>query len=124
MADGINLYCHGAGDVCMAHDGFSDWTSEVPGGGIHSCKGKRKVTAFGYTAACDWLFIASETAECGGTGESYGIYTDYQVWLGMMTGGLWHYGPSNGAYYTCLNLPRTVRNRAYGARLEFVPPES
>ena len=40
---------------------------------------------------------------------------------GMMQGGQWHFGPTNGAYYAYLNLPRTGRNRAYGARLAYVP---
>ncbi len=40
---------------------------------------------------------------------------------GMMQGGQWHFGPTNGAYYAYLNLPRTGHNRACGARPAFVP---
>ena len=81
------------------------------------------ISAMGYSTACDWLFIASESL--GNSSLPVGDYTYITVSLNdyrmALLGGYWFHGGSAGGF--CWGLANGVgyRYRGIGGRLVYIP---
>lgn len=81
------------------------------------------ISAMGYSTACDWLFMASETL--GNSSLPVGDYTYVTANLNgyriARLGGDWNSGTGAGAFYWYLNYGVGSRYRDIGGRLVYVP---
>ena len=81
------------------------------------------ISAMGYSTACDWLFVASETN--GNSNLPVGDYTYVTQNLNgsriALLGGTWNYGTSAGPFFWGLNYGVGHRARHIGGRLVYVP---
>ena len=81
------------------------------------------ISAMGYSTACDWLFIASESL--GNSSLPVGDYTYITVSLNgyrtALLGGYWFHGGDAGGFYWGLNNGVGNRYRSIGGRLVYIP---
>ena len=114
------------GRLYVADHGFEDdkFADPYVDTGLCPPQGNGYISAFGYSEEFDWLFIPAELT--GNTALPVGDY----CWNGnpgkrvARLGGLWRNGASAGAF--CLTLPdaSSVRGRAIGGRLVYVPSKN
>ena len=81
------------------------------------------ISAMGYSTACDWLFIASESL--GNSSLPVGDYTYITVSLNdyrmALLGGSWHRGGSAGGFSWSPSNGVGSRHRSIGGRLVYIP---
>lgn len=128
--DGINHYANsttGECDTYIADHGFVDDSGASPyvNAGISAKYGNGYVSAFCYSEAFDWLFIAGELI--GNSSLPVGDYFWNQNgtgWRVAVLGGAWGSGSHAGAFYWGLSDAASVRYRAVGGRLVYVPSKA
>lgn len=126
---GINIWGDGnmgGGQPFICSDfAFSESknTENYVGAGFTIANTNGYISAMGYSADYDWLFIASQTL--GNSNLPVGDYTyvtpslnGYRV---TQFGGGWHDGGSAGGFYWTANSVTGSRHRSIGGRLVFVP---
>lgn len=126
---GMNIYGNGAMDggqpyICndfSFNESKHDGNYEAAGFTITNANGY--ISAMGYSTACDWLFVASETN--GNSNLPVGDYTyvtqnqnGSQI---SLLGGSWSNGTYAGPFYWNLNGGVGTRTRTSGGRLVYVP---
>lgn len=81
------------------------------------------ISAMGYSTACDWLFVASETN--GNSNLPVGDYTYVTQNLNgsriALLGGVWYLGTGAGPFSWTLDGGVGYRDRYFGGRLVYVP---
>ena len=81
------------------------------------------ISAMGYSTACDWLFMASETL--GNSSLPVGDYTyiaqNLNGYCIALLGGSWTYGATAGGFYWSLYYGVGARGRTVGGRLVHIP---
>lgn len=128
--DGINHYANsttGECDTYIADHGFVDDSGASPyvNAGISAKYGNGYVSAFCYSEAFDWLFIAGELI--GNSSLPVGDYFWNQNgtgWRVAQLGCRWHIGSDAGAFCWALNSAASYRSRAIGGRLVYVPSKA
>lgn len=128
--DGINHYANsttGECDTYIADHGFVDDSGASPyvNAGISAKYGNGYVSAFCYSEAFDWLFIAGELI--GNSSLPVGDYFWNQNgtgWRVARLGGRWHSGSSAGAFFWNLYGAASGRYRDVGGRLVYVPSKA
>lgn len=111
--------------VYIADHGFADDTDASPyvDAGITVSDGNGYVSAFCYSEAFDWLFIAGEVA--GNSSLPVGDYFYRNSgWRVAGLGGGWTIGSNAGAFYWSVNDASGYRNRYVGGRLVYVPSKA
>lgn len=82
------------------------------------------ISAFGYSAECDWLFAASETQNSSTAviGDYYWCKsTSFNEWRQALIGGSWFNGTNAGGFCLSLEIISGYRHRYFGSRLIYVP---
>lgn len=128
--DGINHYANsttGECDTYIADHGFVDDSGASPyvNAGISAKYGNGYVSAFCYSEAFDWLFIAGELI--GNSSLPVGDYFWNQNgtgWRVAILGGKWDSGSAAGAFYWSLTDAASTRARSIGGRLVYVPSKA
>lgn len=128
--DGINHYANsttGECDTYIADHGFVDDSGASPyvNAGISAKYGNGYVSAFCYSEAFDWLFIAGELI--GNSSLPVGDYFWNQNgtgWRVAQLGGQWTHDSYAGAFYWYLNGAASGRYRSVGGRLVYVPSKA
>ena len=128
--DGINHYANsttGECDTYIADHGFVDDSGASPyvNAGISAKYGNGYVSAFCYSEAFDWLFIAGELI--GNSSLPVGDYFWNQNgtgWRVALLGGEWDSGSLAGAFCWNLNCAASYRHRIVGGRLVYVPSKA
>lgn len=128
--DGINHYANsttGECDTYIADHGFVDDSGASPyvNAGISAKYGNGYVSAFCYSEAFDWLFIAGELI--GNSSLPVGDYFWNQNgtgWRVAKLGGKWADGSNAGAFYWYLSHAASDRYRDIGGRLVYVPSKA
>ena len=117
MQGGIPYICN---DYNYAESTVTGYTSA----GFTVANANNFISAFGYNADYDWLFIASET---GGTADSNYPVGDYEDVSANLNGyrislfaGGWYRGSQAGIFCEALYGPVTSRARDIGSRLIYV----
>lgn len=111
------------GNLYVADHGFADNTDASPyeDTGIHPAYGEGYISAFGYNENYDWLFIPTEYKGNSSTPVGDYCWNKNPGWRVAPLGGKWHYGSHAGAFCWILNVDASVRSRAIGGRLVYVP---
>lgn len=128
--DGINHYANsttGECDTYIADHGFVDDSGASPyvNAGISAKYGNGYVSAFCYSEAFDWLFIAGELI--GNSSLPVGDYFWNQNgtgWRVATLGGRWNGGSHAGAFCWYLYGAASNRDRSIGGRLVYVPSKA
>ena len=128
--DGINHYANsttGECDTYIADHGFVDDSGASPyvNAGISAKYGNGYVSAFCYSEAFDWLFIAGELI--GNSSLPVGDYFWNQNgtgWRVAILGGNWYYGSNAGAFCWSVAYASGNRDRDIGGRLVYVPSKA
>lgn len=128
--DGINHYANsttGECDTYIADHGFVDDSGASPyvNAGISAKYGNGYVSAFCYSEAFDWLFIAGELI--GNSSLPVGDYFWNQNgtgWRVARLGGAWYSGSNAGAFCWDLDGAASDRDRNVGGRLVYVPSKA
>lgn len=128
--DGINHYANsttGECDTYIADHGFVDDSGASPyvNAGISAKYGNGYVSAFCYSEAFDWLFIAGELI--GNSSLPVGDYFWNQNgtgWRVARLGGEWSNGSYAGAFCWHLTDAASTRGRDVGGRLVYVPSKA
>ena len=128
--DGINHYANsttGECDTYIADHGFVDDSGASPyvNAGISAKYGNGYVSAFCYSEAFDWLFIAGELI--GNSSLPVGDYFWNQNgtgWRVTTLGGTWYHGSNAGAFCWTLDNAASYRYRHVGGRLVYVPSKA
>ena len=111
------------GTLFVADHGFVDDSSASPykNTGIHPCYGDGYVSAFGWSEEFDWLFVPAE--KNGNSSLPVGDYywNANPGWRVAALGGRWDGSANAGAFYWGLNDAASIRYRAIGGRLVYVP---
>lgn len=126
---GMNIYGNGKMDggqpyICNDfnfNESKHDGNYEAAGFTVTPANGY--ISAMGYSTACDWLFVASETK--GDSNLPVGDYTYLTQNLNgsriARLGGSWSHGTTAGPFYWTLNDGVGLRYRNIGGRLVYVP---
>lgn len=125
----INVYGDGnmRGGVPYICDDYNYTESTITGyssAGFTVPNGEGYISAFGYNAGCDWIFIVSEV---GGTADSnypvgdYGfVTTNLNGYHVSLVGAYWALGLKAGSFYWHLGSGVRHRARNVGSRLIYV----
>lgn len=107
-------------DYSFAESKYSD---NYRGAGFTISNSSGYVTAFGYDAEYDWLFIPSECSESASEviGDKCFITANLNGSRTAFIGGYWSYSVGRSAYSWTLTNVVGTRNRIYGGRLVYVP---
>ncbi|MDZ5560902.1 hypothetical protein [Enterococcus cecorum] len=127
FVDGINVMANGINAMYLADHDFAEKQSA---GSYKDCgftisKADGYISAFGYTADCDWMFMATEAK--GNSSVPVGDYiwqnytaTDDGGWRAVRAGASWGYGASAGGFCWVVYDGSGLRNRDSSGRLVFV----
>lgn len=107
-------------DYSFAESKYSD---NYIGAGFTISNSSGYVTAFGYDAEYDWLFIPSECSESASEiiGDRCFITANLNGSRTAFIGGYWSYSVGRSAYCWTLSNVVGTRSRIYGGRLVYVP---
>ena len=127
--DGINEYMDATtheGTIYIADHSFADdtGTGAYEDAGIIAVYGNGYVSAFCYSEKYDWLFIPGELL--GNTALPVGDYcwNGNTGWRVARLGASWSDGLYAGAFYWALGGASSIRYRAIGGRLVYVPSKA
>ena len=127
--DGINEYMDATtheGTIYIADHSFADdtGTGAYEDAGIIAVYGNGYVSAFCYSEKYDWLFIPGELL--GNTALPVGDYcwNGNTGWRVAVLGARWNDGLDAGAFCWYLADASSVRSRAVGGRLVYVPSKA
>lgn len=111
------------GNLYVADHGFADNTDASPyeDTGIHPAYGEGYISAFGYNENYDWLFIPTEYKGNSSTPVGDYCWNKNPGWRVARLGGKWTYGSGAGAFCWHLTIDASLRTRAIGGRLVYVP---
>lgn len=127
FVDGMNVIANGVHAMYIADHDFAEKQSA---GAYKDCgftlaKTNGYVSAFGYSADCDWLFVTTETT--GNSSVPVGDYfwqnytaADDGGWRVVHAGAYWDDGASAGGFSWNVNAWSGTRHRASSGRLVFV----
>ena len=127
FVDGMNVIANGVHAMYIADHDFAEKQSA---GAYKDCgftlaKTNGYVSAFGYSADCDWLFVTSETT--GNSSVPVGDYfwqnytaTDDGGWRTVRLGTGWDGGSSAGGFSWIVNAWSGARSRGSSGRLVYV----
>lgn len=125
--DGVNVMANGINAMYLADHDFAD---KQNAGSYKDCgftisKEGGYISAFGYTADCDWMFMATEAK--GNSSVPVGDYiwqnytaTDDGGWRAVRAGAFWDDGASAGGFYWNVAYWSGNRGRYSSGRLVFV----
>lgn len=123
--DGMNINAKGIHELFVADSNFADdkIVDNYKSTGITLAKTNGYISAFGYNADYDWLFVTSETT--GNTSLPVGdyFYQNYTYGAIMISllGGGWNDGVGAGGFYWHVHNVSGNRGRDVGGRLVYVP---
>jgi hypothetical protein len=121
--DGLNIY--NQSDLYVADHDFVDDSSAEPykDAGITLAKTSGYISAFGYNEEFDWLFFPSETLGNSAlpVGDNFYQTTTLNAWMVARLGGGWSFFSNAGAFCWGVGSSSSIRYRAIGGRLVYVP---
>jgi len=126
---GVNIWGNGSmagGEPYVADDfNFAEnkKTDNYEGAGFTVTNAGGYISAMGYSTACDWLFMASETAGNSSlpVGDGTSVVTNLKGYKIARLGGWWADNSSAGGFYWCLDTGVGVHAGVLGGRLVYVP---
>lgn len=125
----INIYGDGTmrGGVpyiCNDYNYAENTTTNYSSAGFTVSNRNGYISAFGYNADYDWLFIASEAGDTADSNYPVGDYEYVLVnsngYINSIFGGSWNNGLLAGAFCWLLNSSVSARQRYFGTRLIYV----
>lgn len=123
--DGMNINANGIHELYVADSTFADdkITDNYKNAGITLAKTNGYVSAFGYNADYDWLFMASETLGDSAlpVGDHFWQNNTYAAIMVAVLGGCWVDGVNAGGFAWAVTNVSGDRNRIIGGRLVYIP---
>lgn len=126
FVDGTNVIANGVHAMYIADHDFAEKqsTGAYKDCGFTLAKTNGYVSAFGYSADCDWLFVTSETT--GNSSVPVGDYfwqnyttTDDGGWRAVRAGARWDYGAGAGGFSWSVSVWSGYRDRGSSGRLVY-----
>lgn len=123
--DGLNIEAKSMNNLYVADNAFADDLGTTPyqDAGITLAKANGYISAFAYNEKFDWLFFPSETS--GNSSVPVGDYltqnNTHNGWLAALLGGSWTNGTAGGGFAWNVTTTASIRIRARGGRLVYVP---
>lgn len=125
--DGINVMANGIHAAYVADHDFNDKqsTGSYADVGFTLAKTNGYVSAFGYSADCDWLFVTTETKGNTSVPVGDGYWQNYTAtddggWRTVLAGARWDSGAGAGGFYWHVSEWSGTRYRGSSGRLVFV----
>lgn len=123
--DGLNIECNNLHYAWYADNSFADDIKTAPykNAGFTLATANGYVSAFGWSEACDFLFLPSEVVGTSAlpVGDYFYQNHNYNGFLVSRFGGGWIDGTAAGAFFWNVYYTSSGRTRDVGGRLLYVP---
>ena len=121
----MNIECNNLHYAWYADNSFADDIKTAPykNAGFTLAKANGYVSAFGWSEACDFLFLPSEVVGTSAlpVGDYFSQNAAYAGFLVTQWGGSWNGSSGAGAFYLSVSSASSGRSRNIGGGAVYVP---